>query len=233
MKKAAIFTTSLLSLALVLGACSSNESKGTDNGGKTTTSEKAKPVSKKSSSSSKENKEVTNGQLLKVGQWMNDDTQGKMELTKVQPINQTVSVDKYSIILKDFKMFKVTPSNADQKKLVGDIFGIAEGLPSPYYEIQIQYTIKNDSDQEVQFNGIKSIVTSNGKQLSGNGGLSDQGVGQSVAANAESTTTAAQGIIDASQKDNLTKLTLNFDSFCTTSDFSDLGTISPFELQIK
>lgn len=232
MKKAAIFTASLLSLALILGACS-NESKGTDNGGKTTTSEKAKPASKKSSSSSKENKEVTNGQLLKVGQWMKDDTQGKMELTKVQPINQTVSVDKYSIILKDFKMFKVTPSNADQKKLVGDVFGVAEGLPSPYYEIQIQYTIKNASDQEVQFNGIKSIVTSDGKQLSGNGGLSDQGVGESVAANAESSTTAVQGIIDASQKDSLNKLTLNFDSFCTTSDFSELGTISPFELQIK
>ncbi|MFD1392181.1 hypothetical protein ACFQ3L_01070 [Lacticaseibacillus jixianensis] len=223
MKKLIAIGATLLA-ALSLAACGSSNS-GTDNGGKTVESSKntkttTKPSKKKSSSSN----EVTNGQLLKVGQWKNDDMQGKMELAKIATINKTLTVSKYSVILKDFKMFEVTPKDNDQKKLAADSFASSTGVTTPYYEIQIQYAIKNTSANPVQFNGISSLVTSTGQQLDSNGGMSDQGVGAEVAAGATKDT-AVQALITTSDKDKLSSITLNFDSFCNTSDFSDLGTL--------
>lgn len=222
----AVFT---LLAAVTLVSCGSNSSSGTDNGGKTTTSTKKAKVTKSSTSKSEE---VTNGLMLKVGQWKNDDMQGKMVLYRIQPINRTLSTGKYSIVLKDYKMFEVTPKTNDQKQTANDAFSSSAGVTTPYYEIQIQYTIKNATSTEVQFNGIKSIVTGYGEQLDPDSGMSDQGTGATVAANA-SKSTAVQGLIKTGEQNKLKKITINFDSFCTTTDFTDLGTISPVTVQLK
>lgn len=220
--------------ALSLVACGTNNSKGTDNGGKTATASKAKTSTAKSSSKKQtsDSKEVTNGQLLKVGQWMNDDMQGKMELVKINVINKPLTTGKYTLTLSDYKMFEVTPKNDDQKKTASDGFGSSTGVTTPYYEIQVQYTIKNASDAEVQYNGLNSLVTAAGTQLDPNGGLSDQGVGETIAAGATKST-ALQALIPTTEKDGLNKLTLNFGSFCNTTDFSDVGQLPTTTLELN
>ncbi|WP_125711145.1 hypothetical protein [Lacticaseibacillus porcinae] len=214
-----------LAAVLSLAACG-NSSKSTDNGGKTTTASKAKTSTAKSSSkkASSEGKEVTNGQLLKVGEWMNDDMQGKMKLLRINSLNKTMTTGSYSIILKDYKFMEVTPKDDDQKKTASDAFGVSQGVTTPYYEAQVQYSIKNASNEEVQFNGIKSIVLSTGQQLDPNGGMSDQGIGEAVAPGATKDT-AFMAVIPTADKDKLNKITINFDSFCNTTDFSDVGTL--------
>lgn len=221
-----------LAAVLSLAACG-NSSKGTDNGGKTTTASKAKTSTAKSSSkkATSEGKEVTNGQLLKVGEWMNDSTQGTMKLAKISTINKPFTTGSYTLTLTDYKLFEVTPKDDDQKKLASNLFGVSAGVTTPYYEAQVQYSVKNAGTEEVQFNGVKSIVTSAGTQLDLNGGLVDQGMGEAVAAGATKTT-AFMAIIPTAEKDTLKKLTINFDSFCNTTDFSDVGTLPATTIEL-
>ena len=228
MKTKSIALTGLtILLASTLVACSSNT---TDNGGKSST-----PTAKTSQNEKKKTstKEVTNGELLKVGEWKNDTVQGKMKLVKINNINKTYTTGNYSIKLGDYKMFEVTPKSDTQKEAASTAFSSSTGVTSPYYEIQVKYTIENNSDTAVQFNGIKSLVTESGTQMDLTSGLQDLGIGAEVAAHAKKET-AVMGLINTSEKDKLSKLTINFDSFANTSDFSEAApAIEPVTLELK
>jgi len=228
MKNKSLALTGLtILLASSLVACSNNK---TDNGGKSST-----PTAKTSQASKKKpsSKEVTNGELLKVGEWKNDTIQGKMKLVKINNINQSYTSGQYAIKLDNYKMFEVTPKDDNQKDYASTAFTSSTGVTSPYYEIQIKYTIVNNSDNSVQFNGIKSLVTESGTQMDGSSGLQDMGVGSEVAAHAKKST-AVMGLINTSEKDKLTKLTVNFDSFANLTDFSEAApAIQPVTLELK
>lgn len=213
-------------LASTLVACSNT----TDNGGKSSSSDaKTSQKSKKNTSSN----EVTNGQLIKVGEWKNDTIQGKMKLVKTSKINKKYSSGSYDITLKDFKMFEVTPKDDTQKEAASTAFNSSTGVTTPYYEIQVQYTITNNTDESVQFNGIKSIVTGSGTQMDLSSGMQDLGIGAEVAANATKST-AVMGLINTDEKNKLNKLTINFDTFANLSDFSEAApAIEPVTIEFK
>ncbi|MFC6323497.1 hypothetical protein [Companilactobacillus baiquanensis] len=202
----------ILLASTLTGCSSSSDSSSKNSDSHVKTSQK----NRKSSSS----KEVKSGQLAKVGEWQNDMMQGKMKLIKISKINKTYSSNEYDITLKNFKMFEVTPKDNEQKENAASSFGATEELTSPYYEIQIQYSIKNNTDNAVQFNGIKSIVTASGTQMDPSSGLQDQGMGAEVAGNATKDT-AVMGLIKTDEKSKLSKLTINFDTFANTTDFSE------------
>lgn len=213
-------------LASTLAGCSnSSDSSSKNSDSNVKTSQK----NKKANSS----KEIKNGQLAKVGEWKDDMMQGKMKLIKISKINKTYSSNEYDITLKDFKMFEVTPKDDEQKETATTSFGATDEVTSPYYEIQIQYSIKNNTDTAVQFNGIKSIVTASGTQMDPNSGLQDQGMGVEIAGNATKDT-VVMGLIKTDEKSKLSKLTINFDTFANTTDFSEAApAIDPVTIEFK
>lgn len=215
-------------LASTLVACSNNK---VDNGGKETSTPTAKTSQKSSNKTS--SKEVSNGELLKVNEWENDPVQGKMKLIKINKINKSYTTGNYAIKLDDFKLFEVTPKNDTQKEDASTAFNSSEGVSTPYYEVQIKYTIENNTDTSVQFNGIKSLVTESGTQMDLNSGMQDLGVGTEVAANAKKST-AVMGLINTNEKNKINKLTINFDSFANLTDFSEAApAIQPVTIDIK
>ena len=71
---------SIACLSLMLVGCGNDT---VDNSGKSVESTNNKVSKVKHKKPKKDPREVVNGELLKVGQWCNDDEQGKMELYKI------------------------------------------------------------------------------------------------------------------------------------------------------
>lgn len=165
-----------LTLPLFLIGCSNT----VDNSNKEVSSTKAKTSSIKEK---KDNREVTNGELLKVGQWTSDSDIGKLTLYKIWGPNTEITDGPLVATIDSIKIFKIEPQNSNQIEYAKNIFN-TNSVSNPYYEIQVSYNLKNTSNQEVGFNGIRSIVTTTGQQFSPDSGLNDTGLGTQISANA-------------------------------------------------
>jgi hypothetical protein len=231
MKKIMVLSMTMLT-AVALSACGSSNS-GTDTAGKEPSSTKTAASEKKSSSSKKsETSEVTNGPLIKVGQWKDDSMQGKMKLVKIVSPNKDFPNGQFTLTIKDVKIFEITPVNDDQKKLASDTFN-STGVTTPYYEVQVTYAVKNGTAKPAQFNGVKSLVTSTGQQMDMNGGLQDQGTGSEIAAGATKET-ACMGLIKAGDQDKITKVTVNADNMADTSTFETIAEAwAPIDISLQ
>ncbi|MFJ6957667.1 MAG: hypothetical protein ACIRXY_05540 [Ligilactobacillus animalis] len=211
-----IKTISLLLLsALTLAGCSNT----VDNSNKSASSSSAKV---KKNSSSRDNKKVTAGELLKVGQWHDDPTSGKVTLERiVSPTNAEINYGPMNFKIKNVKLLKYEPKTDQQKELISTTFDSAN-VTSPSYVIQVTYTLDNSSDSELQFNGIKSLVPNYGQQLSMGSGLIDEGVGSAIATHAHKDE-HAQALINSDDVSKLNQLTFNLDSIANTDTFETVA----------
>lgn len=228
MKKSVVSSIALLSLGLLLAGCGSSSADKSDNAGKSAKTTQAG----KTSSSKKDGREIINGPLLKVGQWSNDDDMGKLTLTKIAaPENTVVKDGPIEFKIKDVKLFKAEPKTKAQRSYDNDYFS-TNGVTNPFYYVQIQFNAKNTSASEVQINGVKSLVTSTGQQISQGQSLNDESIGETLAANANSDY-AIQALISTDDQSKIDKFTINFDSVANTDTYEDIGTAQPLELPFK
>lgn len=208
-------TVLLLLSALTLVGCSNS----VDNSNKSASSSSVKV---KKNSSSQENKEVTSGELLKVGQWHNDPASGKVTLERIiSPTNAEINYGSMSFKIKTIKLLKYEPKTDAQRENIATAFNVVKASSSSYV-IQVTYTLSNTSDSELQFNGIKSLVTNYGQQLSMNSGLIDEGVGSAIAAHAYKDE-HAQALINSEDVSKLNQLTFNLDSVSRTDTYETVA----------
>lgn len=221
MKKLLYLSVVTLS-TLTLAACGNS----VDNSGKSNDADKSgKVVSKKKAK--KDNKEVTNGPLLKVGQWTTEKDTGKLTLMKIATPKLDVPNGPVTFKINDVKLFKEETKNNDQLEYSKEAFS-ASSLEKTFYYVQIDYTMNNTSNEEVQYNGINSIVTNDGTQLDLDGQLQDQGLGDKIAPKAKK-----QTIVLAVVKPDTSELKVTFGEvsqssgdYTTLSEKSETATVT-------
>lgn len=215
MNKGIKITALVLLSALTLAGCSNS----VDNSDKSASSSSVKV---KKNSSSRDNKKVTSGELLKVGQWHNDPAAGKVTLERiVSPTNAEINYGSMNFKIKSIKLLKYEPKTSEQKENIATAFNTLD-VSSSAYVVQVIYTLDNTSDSELQFNGIKSLVTNYGQQLSMNSGLIDDGVGSAIAAHAHKDE-HAQALIKSDDVSKLNQLTFNLDSISRTDTYETVA----------
>lgn len=116
--------------------------------------------------------------LTKVGQYHKADSENpKMTLLAIKKVNKTVKIKQVTFKLHTAKFIEMKANNNSQISDDKTNFGI--DLPKTYYEYQIDYTIKNGSNYEIQNNGAELILP-NGKQVSSNKGAMDSLIGETI-----------------------------------------------------
>lgn len=203
--------------ALTLAACGSNSSsKGVD-------TVKSSKVSKSSSSKkpTKASLQVTNGSPEKVGQWKYmSDVDADGTLVKVSHPNTKIGQGKFTESVESIKIYQMKPKSDDAKKTVSDGFGVS-GVTDPYYLLQVNWTAHNADKQELQTNGVKSIVV-NGQQYSSDSGMQDEGAGSAVAAGAQ-TSFQTNVLLKSSDYKSIKQIAFNLDTVVTTTSFDEVA----------
>lgn len=120
--------------------------------------------------------------LTKVGQYHEADGEDpKMTLIAIKSINKTQKIEQATFKIKKAKLIKMEAKSKSQLSDDETNFGI--NLSKTYYEYQLDYTIKNNSNSEINDNGAELILPS-GKQVSSNEGAMDSLVGEKIQARA-------------------------------------------------
>lgn len=198
---------SVVALGVVLAGCGGS---GTvDNSGKSVESTKNRATRVEHKKTKKDPREVTNGELLKVGQWCNDEDQGRIELCKICAPGTEIDVGPVKYTVKSIKILKVKPGSSDQIEMAKANYQ-TNSVPNPYYTLQVVYDSENTSSDKLQLGGIESIVTSTGQQMSADGsGMYDDGAGASLAGNGKRED-FSDSIINQGEYSKLTDITIKF-----------------------
>lgn len=140
--------------------------------------------------------------LTKVGQYHKADSENpRVTLLAIRKINKTVKVKQATFKLHTAKFIKIEANNNSQISDDKNNFGIS--LPKTYYEYQVDYTLKNNSNYEIHNNGSELILP-NGKQVSSNEGAIDSLIGETIQPHA-SKDGYIQAKVDKNDKNKLTK----------------------------
>ena len=138
--------------------------------------------------------------LTKAGQYhAGDSDEPKTTLLAIKDMNKTQRVKQVTFKFNEAKLLKLEAKNSSQLSYDEGNFGV--NLPKTYYEYQLDYSLKNNSDSSIHDNGAE-IILPNGKQLSSNEGAIDSLVGQKIQSHA-----SKDGFIQAKvSKQDKTKL---------------------------
>ncbi|MBT2732080.1 hypothetical protein [Carnobacterium sp. ISL-102] len=107
---------------------------------------------------------VIDGPLLKVGQYINDESYGKLQLEKIaSPGNQVEVATGVFVTVSEIKIINFTniPEIAQEDASISYGFEGNQG-----YDLQVVYSIENKNDFEVSNTIIDKIVLSDGEQIS-------------------------------------------------------------------
>lgn len=119
-----------------------------------------------------------NKPLTKIGQYHAEDSDNpKTTLLAIKDMNKTKKVKQVTFKFNKAKLLKMEAKNSSQLSYDEGNFGI--NLPKTYYEYQLDYSLKNNSDSSIHDNGAE-IILPNGKQLSSNNGAIDSLVGEKI-----------------------------------------------------
>ncbi|WP_283152207.1 hypothetical protein [Guptibacillus hwajinpoensis] len=154
----------------LLAGCGSNDQ--TSGNGE---SEEAPKAANQTDVSNKEEKneqeEVSkdeNGKPLleEVGQTIEDEN-GKLELLKINKVNETVDLSPVKMTIKDIKVFKRTDIPQDLANNLNDAFDQNIDPKEGFVYLQVGGDVENTVDKNVSWNGINTIVTDGGQQIDG------------------------------------------------------------------
>lgn len=116
--------------------------------------------------------------LTKVGQYHEADSENpKTTLLAIKDMQKTQKVKQVTFKFKNAKLLKMEAKDKSQLSIDEGNFGMS--LPNIYYEYQIDYSLKNNSNSAIHDNGAE-IILPNGKQLSSNEGAMDSLIGQKI-----------------------------------------------------
>ncbi|KRN02797.1 hypothetical protein FD13_GL001516 [Levilactobacillus senmaizukei DSM 21775 = NBRC 103853] len=187
-------------LTLGLTACGDNAAKSTasfkNSSSKTSSSYQApEPDAAVTASSSKKEaqtykpkaaaikgaKYVKSGNLKKTGQYTFDKVGTRLQLTSVSHPKTTIKSGQLTYKVTTVRLIKNTAETAAAKRMAASALNLAT-IKSPYYTIQLKFTISNRGKQAVTTDGIKTIRLTGDHDLNAAGQLSDASAGKTIPA---------------------------------------------------
>lgn len=146
---------------VVLGACGIDNTK--EESQTTSSAILVETTSSEESSEKSDPNLVTNGLLLKVGQYKNDDTFGKLELLKIaSPGNSIEVAPGVFVTFGDVKVinFVSIPESAQEDAYAWYGFEGNQG-----YNLQFEYTVENKNDFKINNAAVEQVILSDGEQI--------------------------------------------------------------------
>ena len=89
---------------------------------------------------------------------------GTLELLKIKNVNEVVDIAPLKVTVTDLKLFKMTEMDADFKTTM-ESYNDDTPLGDELVYIQIQYTVENTEEKNIDWNGLTNIVTDKGQQV--------------------------------------------------------------------
>ncbi|AYM03045.1 hypothetical protein [Levilactobacillus yiduensis] len=132
---------------------------------------------------------VKSGKLKTAGQYTYDKVGTKLQLDQVKHPRTTIKRGPLTYKVTTVRILKNTAKTAAAKRMAAQALNLAS-IKSPYYTIQVKFTITNRSKQDLTTDGIKTLRLSQNRQLNAAGQLSDASAGKTIPARGHLTTFA-------------------------------------------
>ncbi|NLR33077.1 hypothetical protein [Levilactobacillus tujiorum] len=151
---------------------------------------------------------VKSGNLKKAGQYTFDKVGTQLTLAKVKHPQTTIKSGQLTYKITTVRMIKNTAKTAAAKRMAAQALNLAQ-IKSPYYTLQVKFTIYNRGKQAVATDGIQGIRLSGNRQLNAANQLSDASAGKTIPAKGK-LVTFATGLISESTKPSLKSVKIKF-----------------------
>ncbi|MFC6289362.1 hypothetical protein [Levilactobacillus angrenensis] len=132
---------------------------------------------------------VKSGKLKTTGQYTYDKVGTKLQLDQVTHPQTTIKSGPLTYKVTTVRVIKNTAKTAAAKRMAAQALNLAS-IKSPYYTIQLKFTITNRGKRDVTTDGIKTLRLSKSRQLNSAGQLSDASAGKTIPAHGHLTTFA-------------------------------------------
>lgn len=134
-----------------------------DNTGKESEASSSSEVIETEKEAPKDELLVTNGPLLEVGQYSNDEDYGRIELEKItNPGDEHEIAPGVIVTFGDIKIinFENIPQKAQEKAEILYGFSGNQG-----YDLQFEYTVENKNDFRIDNAVVEKVILSDGEQI--------------------------------------------------------------------
>lgn len=126
---------------------------------------------------------VKSGNLTQKGQYTYDGVGTKLTLARVRHPKTTIKSGVFTYQLTTVRLMRNVAETTDAKKMAAQALNLST-IKSPYYTLQIKFTIINHRNQDLTTDGIKGIQLGNGTHtLNATTQLSDASAGKTIPAN--------------------------------------------------
>ncbi|GEO68517.1 hypothetical protein [Levilactobacillus acidifarinae] len=135
---------------------------------------------------------VKSGALTQTGQYTYDSVGTKLTLAQVQHPQTTLKSGPFTYRLTTVRLIRNVAETADAKKMAAQALNL-NTVKSPYYTLQVKFTIINHRHQDLTTDGIKGIrlgTQTDAPLLTAATQLSDASAGKTVPANSRLNTYA-------------------------------------------
>ena len=151
---------------------------------------------------------VKSGKLQQKGQYTFDKVGTKLTLTRVHALNRTIKSGQLTYRVTSVRLIENVAENDQAKRMAAQALNLAE-IKSPYYTLQIKFTILNRGKRAVTTDGIKAIQLGNHQQLTAANQLSDASAGKTIPAHRQ-LATFATGLAGQETQPTFTHVKLAF-----------------------
>ncbi|WP_125579764.1 hypothetical protein [Levilactobacillus cerevisiae] len=132
---------------------------------------------------------VKSGNLKSSGQFTYDRVGTKLQLAKVKHPKTSIKSGKLTYKVTTVRVIENTAETAAAKRMAAQALNLIT-LESPYYTIQVKFTITNRGSQDMKTDGIKALRLKKGLELNAANQLSDASAGKTIAAHGKLATFA-------------------------------------------
>lgn len=151
---------------------------------------------------------VKSGNLTKRGQYTYDRVGTKQTLKQVHHPQTTLKSGGFTYKLTTVRVLKNVAQTADAKKMAAQALNLTT-LKSPYYTLQVKFTITNHRHQALTTDGIQAIRLGPDQELNATNQLSDASAGQTIPGNGH-LNTFATGLASQQQAPIIKKIKIAF-----------------------
>lgn len=151
---------------------------------------------------------VKSGKLNTTGQYTFDKVGTELNLRQVKHPQTTIKSGKLTYRITTIRIIKNTAKTAAAKRMAADALDVPN-IKSPYYTLQVKFTISNRGKQAVTTDGIKAIRLTKTQQLTAMAQLSDASAGKTIPARGK-LDTFATGLASEKQKPTFKSVKIAF-----------------------
>ncbi|PTM24346.1 hypothetical protein DA798_01815 [Lactobacillus sp. PFC-70] len=151
---------------------------------------------------------VKSGNLQQPGQYTYDRVGTKLTLDQAHTRKHTIKRGPLTYRITLVRTIANTAETANAKKMAAQALNLPS-IKSPYYTVQVKFTILNRGKRAVTTDGIREIRLSNGHRLSATNQLSDASAGRTIGAHRQ-LATFATGLASQGKAPKLDTLKIAF-----------------------